>query len=240
MKNWLYQILIHRITNECYRGSLNYVLNGSRLLDVGIGNGLMLEAFHPLIKAKQLKITGIDIDARYLKHCAGLIRRHRLEGHIDVCRGSAEDYAPPGNGGFDYVLFCLSFMLLRDQPLVLRRVRDWLKPGGEIIFALSLFQKRSHLVDLVKPRLKYLTTIDFGRPTYEEDFFALLRESKLVVKEDRILKNGWFHDQCRMIAVSLQETRVPPANPESGRRSAIKERSAGEERYRANIQSTSP
>ncbi len=72
MRNWLYQIFVQRTTNECYRGSLHYVPNGSRLLDVGIGNGLMIETFHPLIRFKKLRITGIDIDAGYLDHCREL------------------------------------------------------------------------------------------------------------------------------------------------------------------------
>ena len=137
MKNWLYQVLIHRTTNECYRGSLNYVAPGSRLLDVGIGNGIMLETFHPLIKSKGLKITGIDIDAGYLKHCKELIRKHGLEDYIDVCQSPAESYAPEPQGGFDCVLFCMSFMLLQQpatrpgsgENLAQARRRDRLCPG---------------------------------------------------------------------------------------------------------------
>jgi len=212
MKNWLYQVFIHRTTNECYRGSLNYVAPGSRLLDVGIGNGIMLETFGPLIKSKGLKITGIDIDAGYLKHCKELIRKHGLEDCIDVCQGSAEDYAPGPPGNFDAVLFCMSFMLLRNPRLVLDRVKDWLKPGGEIVFAQALFKRKSRLVDVVKPKLKYLTTVDFGRATYEKDFFDLLRENGLTVQEDRVLKGEWLNSQCRMIAASFQNTQLAPCH----------------------------
>ncbi|MCL5283012.1 MAG: class I SAM-dependent methyltransferase [Planctomycetes bacterium] len=205
MKNWVYQVLVHRTTNECYRNSLHHVPDGSRLLDVGIGNGIMLESLHPLIKAKKLRITGIDIDANYLKHCEELIRKHQLTDSIDVCHAAAEGYCPPQKGCFDTVLFNLSFMLLRDQRAVLQRARDWLKPGGQLIFAQAIFRKRSRLVDLVKPKLKYLTTIDFGRAIYEKDFFALLEETGLAIQVDRVLKGEWFNSQCRMIAASFQE-----------------------------------
>jgi alpha-N-acetylglucosaminidase len=208
VKNWVYQVLVHRTTNECYRNSLDYVPDGSRLLDVGIGNGIMLESFHPLIKAKRLKITGIDIDANYLKHCEELIRKHQLADSIDVCHAAAESYSPPQKGCFDTVLFCLSFMLLRDQRAVLQRARDWLKPGGQLIFAQAIFRKRSRLVDLVKPKLKYLTMIDFGRAIYERDFFALLEETGLAIRVDRVLKGEWFNSQCRMIAASFKEAPV--------------------------------
>ena len=188
MKNWLYQLFIHGITNECYQNSLHYVPGGSRLLDVGIGNGIMLETFHPLIRSKRLRITGIDIDAGYLKHCQELIEKHRLEDCLEVCHESAETYVPRQAGSFDFVLFGMSFMLLGDQRSVLARARDWLRPGGQVIFVQALFRRRSRLVDWVKPKLKYLTTIDFGRAIYERDFFALLRESGLTVREDRVLK----------------------------------------------------
>jgi ubiquinone/menaquinone biosynthesis C-methylase UbiE len=231
MKNWLYQMFVHRTTNECYRNSLNFVANGSRLLDVGIGNGIMIETFHPLIKFKKLKITGIDIDARYLKHCGELIRKYELEDCIDVCQGSAESYGPPQKGCFDTVLFCMSFMVLRDQRAVLRRVREWLKPGGQIIFAQAMFRRRSRLVDLIKPKLKYLTTVDFGRAIYEKDFFALLEENDLSIQADRVLKGEWFNSQCRMIAASFQEIQLPRACPHGSGRPIVTDRSPGKKPY---------
>jgi 2-polyprenyl-3-methyl-5-hydroxy-6-metoxy-1,4-benzoquinol methylase len=203
MKNRLYQLLINRATNECYRNCLYYVPNDCRLLDVGIGNGLMIETFHPLIKSKRLRITGIDIDLDYLRHCRELIQKHQMEDYIDVGQGSVETYAPPNPGCFDFILFTMSFMLVRDPSSVLRRAKDWLKPGGEIVFVQAMFKRRSRFVDLIKPKLKYLTTVDFGRAIYEEDFFALLRESRLSVKEDRVLKGKWFNSQSRMIVTSF-------------------------------------
>jgi len=199
MRNWLYQRLLLRVTHECYRNVLNYCPGGCRILDVGIGNGIMLETFHPLIRDKQLKITGIDIDATYLKHCQALIRKHRLQEHIDLHQGPVESYDPGPTPCFDFVLFSMSFMLLGDQPAVLHRVRDWLRPNGEIVFVQAMFQRRSRFMDWIKPRLKYFTTIDFGRATYEADFFDLLAKGNLSVKEDRPLKGEWFHSQCRMI-----------------------------------------
>jgi len=239
MKNWLYQVFIHRVTNECYRGSLSYVSSGSRVLDVGIGNGIMLETFHSLIKSKRLKITGIDIDAGYLKHCKELIQKHQLEDYLDVCQGAAESYAPRQKGGFDFILFCMSFMLLRDPRSVLDRARSWLKPGGEIVFVQALFKRRSHLVDLIKPKLKYLTTVDFGRATYEKDFFDLLSENGLTVREDRVLKGEWLNSQCRMIVASFQEARMHPAPSEVSGRIIEKGRSACKGLYPVNAKSAS-
>ncbi len=210
MKNWLYRLLVNRTTNECYRHALGYFPSGSRVLDVGIGNGLMIKTFHPLIRSKQLKITGIDIDPAYLSHCRELVRRHGLEEHIQVHEGAVESYHPEEQACFDFVLFSMSFMLLSDQPSVLCRVRNWLKPGGEIVFVQAMFKNRSRLIDIIKPKLKYLTTVDFGMATYETDFSTLLRESRLTVKEDRLLQGEWFHGQCRMIVACPPREDQPP------------------------------
>jgi ubiquinone/menaquinone biosynthesis C-methylase UbiE len=202
MRNWVYYLLINRATHACYGNCLDYFPTGSRILDVGIGNGFMIEQFHPLIRAKEIHITGIDIDAGYLKHCQSLIDKYGLEDYMDLCLGSVESFDFGTERCFDYVLFSMSFMLLGDQLAVLRRVRDWLKPGGEIVFVQAMFKRRSRLADLLKPRLKYLTTVDFGRATYEAEFFALLRDSDLSVQDDRLLVREPLRSECRMIVAA--------------------------------------
>ena len=204
MRNWLYQLLINKITNECYRNCLDYFPNGSTILDVGIGNGIMIKTFHSLIKSKTLRITGIDIDDDYLKHCRELISKYQLDDYVEIYQGSVESYDPVKTKCFDFVLFSMSFMLLNDQHLILDRIRDWLKPGGEIVFVQTMYKDRSRLMDIIKPRLKYLTTIDFGKATYERDFFALLNENGLAVREDIVVREEWFDSQCRMIVASAQ------------------------------------
>ena len=95
-------------------------------------------------------------------------------------------------------------------------------------------------MDLIKPKLKYVTTVDFGRATYEEDFFALLQENGLSVKEDRVLNGEWLNGQCRMIAASFPVAQLPPANPRISGRITAKARSTGEGLHPANIKSASP
>lgn len=51
-----------------------------------------------------------------------------------------------------------------------------------------MFDKRYWFIDFIKPKLKYMTTVDFGRAIYEEDFFALLNEKNLSVSEYRLVK----------------------------------------------------
>lgn len=204
MKNWLYRFLIHAVTTEYYRACLDYFPAGSRILDVGIGNGIMIERFHTLIRARRLRITGIDIDSVYLSHCRRLIRRYGLDDCIETQEGAVEYYEPGAPGRFDFVLFSMSFMLLTDPQAVLQRVTRWLEPQGQIVFAQAMYRERSRFMDIVKPKLKYVTAVDFGRMTYERDFFTLLRGNDLSVREDRVVGSEPFHGQCRVIVASVE------------------------------------
>lgn len=199
MFSQLYNLIIGDVNDLCYRSVLDYLPDHAAILDVGIGNGEMLKRYHAVIRAKHLKITGIDINGPYLRHCRDLIRCHGLEEAIDVHHTPVESYRPPADRRFDFIFFSMSFMLFRDQALVLDRVKAWLKPGGGILFFQTVFRERSPLMDLVKPRLKYVTSVDFGRVTYERDFFRLLTEKGLAVREDRLLRRNLFRGEYRFI-----------------------------------------
>ena len=199
MINYLYKLIIDDVTHICYQNCLEYFPPGSRILDVGIGNGIMIRQYHHLIKSKKLDITGTDINRQYLKHCRNLIRQWGLSDQIRVQYSAVESYEPPQNQYFDYILFSMSFMLFRDQQLVLERIKPWLRPEGKVVFFQTMFKRRSPLLDFIKPRLKYVTTIDFGRVTYESEFFGLLDEKDLSITEDRMLKKEWFKGEYRLI-----------------------------------------
>lgn len=203
MKNRLYQLFIDDVTDLCYKNCLSYFPEKSRVLDVGIGNGVMTKNYHSLIKNKDIKITGIDINKSYLNHCDRLIRAYQLENHIQIFHKSVEAYAPPQKEYFDFILFSMSFMLFHNQQIVLDRVRHWLKPEGKIVFFQTMFQKRSRLMEFVKPKLKYFTTIDFGKVTYDHDFYHLLERNHLSIFEDKLLKREWFKGEYRIIVTSV-------------------------------------
>ena len=210
MVNYLYNIIIDDVTNICYGNCLDYFPNDSAILDVGIGNGAMLEQYHATIRSKNLRITGIDINRQYLRHCRKLIRRYRLDDAIKVHYAPVESYHPPENHYFDFIFFSMSFMLFDDQQLVLDRIKPWLKPDGGVVFFQTMFKDRSFFLDIVKPRLKYVTTVDFGRVTYEKDFFELLHEKDLTVTEDRVLKREWFRGEYRLIISEPQNGNGRP------------------------------
>jgi alpha-N-acetylglucosaminidase len=110
-----------------------------------------------------------------------------------------ECYEPPEKDYFDYILFSMSFMLFEDQELVIDRVKRWLRPSGKVLFFQTMFRKRSPFIAFIKPKLKYLTTIDFGRITYDEEFYALLGRKNVSIDEDRLIKREWFSGEYRLI-----------------------------------------
>lgn len=134
MRNFLYKLFIRHATDCCYQSCLEYFHPESTILDVAIGNGIMLENYRRLIKSKRLRIAGIDINKSYLKHYSSLIKSYDLENYISVYYDRIETYEPPTSACFNFVLFSMSFMLFADQEFVLNKIKDWRKPDGEIIF----------------------------------------------------------------------------------------------------------
>lgn len=208
MKNKLYDLIINDVTRHCYQNCLNYFPENSNILDVGIGNGAMLRNYHKLIKSKDLKITGIDINQSYLDHCDRLIRTYELEDNIKIQHNPVETYKPAENELFDFVLFSMSFMLFDDQQLVLDKIRNYLKPAGKIIFFQTMFKEKFSLMEFIKPKLKYFTTVDFGSVTYEKEFFDLLDRKSLEILQDRLIKKEWFKGEYRMIVTSIENGKV--------------------------------
>lgn len=205
MFNSLYNWIISDVTKICYQDCLQIFAPDSKILDVGIGNGVMLQNYHHLIKEKNLQITGLDINLDYIKHCCKLIERYSLQDQLQVLHKSVFNYDPGPEERFDYVLFSMSFMLLPDQEKVLDQARSWLKTGGKIVFFQTMFQSRSPFLEFIKPKLKYLTSIDFGQVTYEDDFFQLLQKKRIITNEDRLLQRKWFNGEYRVIVTQPEE-----------------------------------
>jgi alpha-N-acetylglucosaminidase len=105
----------------------------------------------------------------------------------------------------------MSFMLFKNQSMVIDRVRKWLKPDGEILFFQTMFKKKNNVLEFVKPKLKYVTTVDFGKVTYEDEFLNLLKSKRLTVKEDRLIeKKKWFKGEYRMVAATFENNGLKP------------------------------
>ena len=163
----IYDAAIVGMTAAWYRAVLDRVPPQCRLLDVGIGTGGALLANAAVVAAKQLRITGVDVDAAYIDRCRDAVARHALADRIDARHESVYEHR---GGPYDAVYFSASFMLLPDAPAALRHVRTLLSTSGRIYFTQTFEHRQSATVERVKPLLRAITTIDFGRVTYEADF----------------------------------------------------------------------
>jgi len=117
---------------------------------------------------------------------------------------AVEDYHPKVEKHFDFILFSMSFMLFQNPQLVLDRTKNWIRPEGKIVFFQTMFKEKFRMMEVIKPKLKYITTIDFGKVLYEKDFFSSLEQENLGISEDRLIKKEWFKGEYRMIATSIK------------------------------------
>src|SRR4051794_2776727 len=147
------------MTSGWYREVLTRLPRGTRLLDIGIGTGAALVRCADVVRARDLTIVGIDVDADYLARCEQAVRRTGLTS-VSPRLESVYDH---DNGPYDAAYFRAGLMLLPAPAAAVRRVADLLRPGGTL-YATQTFQlRRSRVVERVKPLIRYVTTIEFGR-----------------------------------------------------------------------------
>jgi SAM-dependent methyltransferase len=149
-------------------------------LDIGIGTGSALLANADVLVAKDIRVTGVDVDDAYVERCRAAVARRGLADRVEARRVSIYDHR---GGPYDAAYFSASFMLLPDPPAALRHVRGLLTPGYRIYFTQTFEHDRSRAVELLKPLLHLVTTIDFGRVTYERDFRRALADGGVELEE---------------------------------------------------------
>ena len=207
-KSLVYDVVILRMTEKWYRAVLQKLDDGSIVLDVGVGTGGALLRCADLIKAKKLKVVGIDIDAAYVEAGKASIEEAKLSDSIsidivDVYEGKEKilDLAKKlgatvnSHGQFvDAVYFSGSFSLLPDPIKALQLVSEFLKrntktgANGGGIYITQTYQRRTpFFLPLAKPLLKYATTIDFGKLVKEDEVLQIFKESGLEVVEHNVI-----------------------------------------------------
>mmetsp|Transcript_86896 Transcript_86896/g.218760 ORF Transcript_86896/g.218760 Transcript_86896/m.218760 type:complete len:272 (-) Transcript_86896:50-865(-) len=79
---------------------------------------------------------------------------------------------------YDAAYFSGSLTVMPDPPAALRAVVPLIKQTGGRVFITQTFNKRqSKVMTVVKPLLKYITTIDFGQLTTEEDLNRIIKDA---------------------------------------------------------------
>jgi len=168
-RGWIYDRFVAGMTSQWYREVIARLPDGARVLDVGIGTGTALARCADEVRAKDLALVGLDIDPDYLARCRLEMARAGLASRVTPMLTSVYDH---GGGPYDAVYFSASLMLLPDPVGALRHVSGLLAPGGRLFSTQTFHHRRSVVMERVKPMLHRVTTIQFGRVTYEDEYRA--------------------------------------------------------------------
>jgi len=109
-----------------YRAILNWIRQGSSVLDLGCGDGTLLSL---LVREKNVKAQGIEIDEQAIYEC---VAKGLSVFHEDIDRGLS-DYS---DQSFDYVVLHQSFQQVKKPDIVLQEA---LRVGRKVIVGFPNF-----------------------------------------------------------------------------------------------------
>lgn len=81
-----------------------------------------------------------------------------------------------------------------------------LTENGKIFVTQTIETNRSFLIELAKPLLKYILTIDFGSVTYEDDLLAAFKEANLNVQINKSISGTSTRDTRSFRLFVLEST----------------------------------
>ncbi len=102
-------------------------VDGRRALDLGCGAGQLA---HHLATAGAAEVVGVDVSERML----AMARADWAHARVTYHRGAIEEIAfPPAR--FDLVVSSLVMHYVHDYPGLVRRIAEWLAPGGVLVYS---------------------------------------------------------------------------------------------------------
>jgi len=202
-----------------YDKILESLPDGATILDVGCGDGIYFTNPEVLkkIRKKNLKIACIDIDAGAVKICNKRIKSARIDELVSATAISLTEV----HEKYDYILFMESFpvmpidlftkLLQHALTLAKKKVMMYHNLAKDEGFGLSI--KRT-----LKPLIKYITLVDFGRLTTITEMKAILKRStdkdfliepllKCKLSEMHFLV-GWMEPFARLFTCGKVSTSV--------------------------------
>jgi ubiquinone/menaquinone biosynthesis C-methylase UbiE len=202
IRAWVYDRAIAGMTSTWYRQVLARLPRGARMLDVGIGTGAALARCADVVRAKELSVVGLDIDPDYLACCRAALERAGLTGHVTPVLGSVYDHR---GGPYDAVYFSASLMLLPDPAAAIAHVASLLAPEGRLYATQTFHHRRSPLLEWAKPLAQHVTTIHFGRVTYEHEFRKAFADAGVELEELTTMRST-RHSSYRLAVARVPES----------------------------------
>lgn len=172
--------------SNLYEKVFKKIPKNSKILDVGIGTGLYLTNCANIIKEKNISIDGIDIDEEYIKSCKNEIKKNSLGKYVKAHIQNLLTYKLEQ---FDYVIFIQSYPVINNVLMkkMLKYLKNNLSKDVEIIFVHNLVENKNILRNYMKPRLKYITGVDFGKLETHDNFDKFLTENNMHTIEKKCL-----------------------------------------------------
>ncbi|MFP4495998.1 MAG: class I SAM-dependent methyltransferase [Halochromatium sp.] len=205
MRSYIYDALILRLTSQWYAAVLKRLPERAAMLDVGIGTAGALLANADLVERKGLRVTGIDIDADYVKRARRRLPNSPLANHAEVRLECVYDHQ---GGPYDAVYFSGSFMLLPEPERALRHCSALLSEDGRLYFTQTLQMRPDRWMEILKPMLKRVTSIEFGRVTYESELRAQIDAAGLELEELTTLARHGSRAFCIAVARPALNQRI--------------------------------
>lgn len=202
----MYDRVIVALTSRWYAEVLARLPRHARLLDVGVGTAGALLAQARLLQRRDLHVVGVDIDGDYVRRARQRVAASPVRERVEIRHESLADHR---GGPYDAVYFAASFMLFPDPVGALRDARQLLAPGGRIWFTQTFQDRESRTMERLKPALRRWTGIDFGRVTYEADFFATLEAGGLSVTTHEVLGRTGGRSSRLVAAVPAVQGSTP-------------------------------
>lgn len=208
LRAWVYDTLITGMTTDWYREVLERLPDGARVLDVGIGTGSALARSAETLRAKDLTVVGLDIDADYLDRCRREVARGGLAERVTPLLESVYDHH---DGPYDAVYFSASLMLLPDPVEAIEHVSRLLTPVGRVFATQTFYHHRSRVMEWAKPLIRHFTTIEFGRVTYEDEFRQAFAAAGAEIVEMATMNDTKLYSH--RLAVAARSERPAPHRP---------------------------